>query len=130
MGLPGRAAHRETGLFGSASMIVTVAPLSASCVARMTAAVDFPTPPFGEAMTTTGIAPPPPQQADCSSYLIAGWIPCPRKQVDSRQPIRSKLLSIRALPGLPPVTLKQQAFRSSRLVAVSSLIGRGMRFGL
>jgi hypothetical protein len=55
-GLPGRLDQRATGLFGSASMIVTVAPFSASCVARRTAAVDLPTPPFGEAKAITGMA--------------------------------------------------------------------------
>src|ERR671918_1160889 len=49
-------AHLETGLFGSASMMVTaVAPCAASSVARSTAEVDFPTPPFGLAKTIVGI---------------------------------------------------------------------------
>src|ERR1700676_4021272 len=54
-GLPGRRPHRETGLFGSASMIVTLAPLVASWVASRTAEVDFPAPPFGEANTMVGM---------------------------------------------------------------------------
>jgi len=58
-GLPGRLAQRDTGLFGSASMMVTEAPFSASCVARRTAAVDLPTPPLGEATEITGMVASP-----------------------------------------------------------------------
>src|SRR5271157_363163 len=54
-GLPGLFAQRDTGLLGSASMIVTPAPFPASSVARMTAEVDFPAPPFGLAKTMVGM---------------------------------------------------------------------------
>ena len=54
-GRPGRFAHTETGLFGSASMMVTSTPLRASSVARMTAEVDFPAPPLGLAKTMVGM---------------------------------------------------------------------------
>src|SRR5271169_3432846 len=55
-GFPGRFAQRETGLLGSASMIVTLAPCPASSVARTTAEVDFPAPPLGLAKTMVGMA--------------------------------------------------------------------------
>src|SRR3954454_8491607 len=54
-GSPGRFAHDDTGLFGSASMMVTVAPRSASSVASNTAEVDFPAPPLGLAKTIVGM---------------------------------------------------------------------------
>src|SRR3954452_19445473 len=54
-GFPGFFAQRETGLSGSASIKVTVAPLFASSVARSTADVDFPAPPLGLAKTMDGI---------------------------------------------------------------------------
>src|SRR5881227_2482641 len=57
-GLPGRFAHRETGRFGSASMMTTFLPDSASCVASSTAEVDLPTPPLGLANTIVGIGYP------------------------------------------------------------------------
>jgi hypothetical protein len=53
-GMPGRLAQRDTGLLGSASMIVTLAPCAASSVARTTAEVDFPAPPLGLAKTMVG----------------------------------------------------------------------------
>src|SRR4051794_30622679 len=57
-GLPGRFAHRETGRFGSASMMTTFLPDSASCVASSTAEVDLPAPPLGLANTIVGIGHP------------------------------------------------------------------------
>src|SRR5271156_4139992 len=54
-GLPGRPAHWESGLFGSASMTVTAAPWLTSSVASRMAAVDLPTPPLGLANTMVGI---------------------------------------------------------------------------
>jgi hypothetical protein len=36
-------------------MMVTLVPLKANSVAKMTADVDFPAPPLGEAKTTVGI---------------------------------------------------------------------------
>ena len=44
-GLPGRCAHLNTGLFGSASMTVTFRPASASSQANRTAEVDLPARP-------------------------------------------------------------------------------------
>jgi hypothetical protein len=55
-GLPGLFAHSESGLFGSASTMVTPAPKPASSVASNTAAVDLPTPPFGLANTMVGMS--------------------------------------------------------------------------
>src|SRR6202451_3623854 len=54
-GRPALFAHWETGLFGSASMIVTCAPLSASSVARITADVDLPAPPLGLSANMFGL---------------------------------------------------------------------------
>src|SRR5689334_24928081 len=54
-GFPGRFAQADTGLLGSASMIVTVAPRSASSVASSTAEVDFPAPPLGLAKMIVGM---------------------------------------------------------------------------
>src|SRR3978361_599224 len=54
-GLPGRLAHCDTGLFGSASIMITVPPRSANMVARSTAEVDFPAPPLGLANTMVGM---------------------------------------------------------------------------
>ena len=48
-------AQRDTGLLGSASMIVTLAPCPASLVARTTAEVDFPGPPLELAKTVVGM---------------------------------------------------------------------------
>src|SRR4051794_31150808 len=58
-GFPGRLAQCETGRFGSASMIVTLAPFPLSSVASRTAEVDFPAPPLGLAKTIVGIGGPP-----------------------------------------------------------------------
>src|SRR5262249_12689771 len=58
-GHPALLAHCETGLLGSASMIVTPAPFRASSVARMTADVDFPAPPLGLAKTIVGMVAAP-----------------------------------------------------------------------
>src|SRR3954451_8395584 len=57
-GLPGRFAHRETGRFGSASIMTTFFPDSASCVASSTAEVDLPAPPLGLANTMVDIGHP------------------------------------------------------------------------
>src|SRR3954447_24136415 len=54
-GFPGRLPHLDTGLLGSASMIVTPAPLSASSEASNTALVDLPAPPLLLAKTMVGI---------------------------------------------------------------------------
>src|SRR5690349_18436382 len=59
-GRPGRLAQAETGRFGSASMMVTAAPLRASSQARTTAEVDLPAPPLGLAKTMVGIGIAPP----------------------------------------------------------------------
>ena len=56
-GLPGRFAHFETGLLGSASIMVTRAPFPASSVASTTAEVDLPAPPLGLANTMVGMGP-------------------------------------------------------------------------
>jgi hypothetical protein len=59
-GLPYKALIDRTGETGSVldsrlqSRTITSAPAWASSVARITEAVDFPAPPFGEATTTTG----------------------------------------------------------------------------
>src|SRR5512132_1343092 len=55
-GLPGCLAHFDRGRLGSASITVTVASRSASSVARSTADVDFPAPPFELAKTIVGIS--------------------------------------------------------------------------
>src|ERR1700691_6298950 len=68
LGRPGRCAHWDTGLFGSASIAVTVAPLRASSVASTTAEGDFPAPPFGLAKTMTGMRPPP--RESCASLIV------------------------------------------------------------
>src|SRR3954465_4331347 len=54
-GLPGSLAHCEIHRSGSASMIVTAAPLAASSVASSSAVVVFPAPPFGLAKAITGM---------------------------------------------------------------------------
>src|SRR5215213_1303021 len=50
-----RLAQMVMERFGSQSRMTISAPAWASSVARMTEAVDFPAPPFGEATVTTGI---------------------------------------------------------------------------
>ena len=50
-----RLAQSDSDRFGSQSSSVTAAPAWASSVPRIIAAVDFPAPPLGEAMTTVGM---------------------------------------------------------------------------
>jgi hypothetical protein len=50
--------QRRMGLFGSASMIVTEAPIASNACARTRVIVLFPAPPFELAVTMTGINPP------------------------------------------------------------------------
>src|SRR5690349_20871794 len=77
-GRPSLHAHRVMGLFGSASMMVTAAPFSASSVARMSADVDFPAPPLGVAKTIEGM-----------SVFPVAWVGIARR--DERRRVISKL---------------------------------------
>src|SRR3954464_11625183 len=66
-----RLAHSESERFGSQSSSVTSAPARASSVPRITAQVDFPAPPFDDAMATTGMHSP--YQVEC--FIRYFWLP-------------------------------------------------------
>jgi len=54
-GKSARLLHSVSEPLGSQSIIVTSAPAWANSVPKITAAVDFPAPPLGLAITTVGI---------------------------------------------------------------------------